>query len=88
MPSRQNHAANASRALAAGSSPVSFHAIEQQSATAPTEQQALQALEQLKQVLCNIEELHQSLNLLRKSGFSILPQSRRLKIQPHVPRNR
>lgn len=82
MPSRKNHASGESQAMPVLPFPVSFQAIEQQVATAPTEQQTLQALEQLKQALNIVEQLRQHLDLMRGSGFSLLPQSRRLKIQP------
>ena len=53
----------------------------------PTEQQSLEALEQLRNALTNMGQLRQNLANLRESGFTLLPESRRLKVQP-VPREK
>ncbi|HEX7845884.1 MAG TPA: SymE family type I addiction module toxin [Chitinophagaceae bacterium] len=48
----------------------------------PTEQQSLEALDQLREALANMGQLRQSLTNLRTAGFTLLPESRRLKVQP------
>jgi hypothetical protein len=48
----------------------------------PTEQQSLEALQNLTETLSNMGQLRQSLTILQHSGFTLLPESRRLKIQP------
>ena len=52
-------------------------------ANLPTEQQSLEALEQLRNALTNMGQLRQNLANLRDGGFTLLPESRRLKVQPH-----
>jgi len=48
----------------------------------PVEQQSLEALEQLREALTNMGQLRQNLANLRDAGFALLPESRRLKVQP------
>ena len=48
----------------------------------PTEQQSLEALEQLRDASTNMGQLRQNLTHLRDAGFTLLPESRRLKVQP------
>src|SRR5690242_8525945 len=48
----------------------------------PTEQQSLEALDQLRDALTNMGQLRQNLTSLRNGGFTLLPESRRLKVQP------
>jgi len=48
----------------------------------PTEQQSLEALDQLREALTNMGQLRQNLANLRTGGFTLLPESRRLKVQP------
>lgn len=48
----------------------------------PTEQQSLEALEQLQEALTNMGQLRQNLTNLRNGGFTLLPESRRLKVLP------
>jgi len=61
--------------------------MKQYSTIIPTEQQSLEALEQLRDALGNMGQLRQNLNQLREGGFTLLPESRRLKVQP-VPREK
>ncbi len=53
----------------------------------PTEQQSLEALDKLRDALTNMGQLRQNLANLRENGFTLLPESRRLKVQP-VPREK
>jgi hypothetical protein len=52
-----------------------------QSAT-PTEQQSLDAIEQLKDTLTDMAKLRRSLRSLQEGGFRLMPDTRRLKVQP------
>ncbi|HEY4149373.1 MAG TPA: hypothetical protein VGM41_10605 [Chitinophagaceae bacterium] len=52
-----------------------------QSAT-PTEQQSLDAIEQLKDTLTDMAKLRRSLRSLQEGGFHLMPDTRRLKVQP------
>ncbi|HEX5153993.1 MAG TPA: SymE family type I addiction module toxin [Parafilimonas sp.] len=56
--------------------------MKQINSIAPTEQQSLEALEQLRDALTNMGHLRQNLTNLRDNGFTLLPENRRLKIQP------
>jgi hypothetical protein len=48
----------------------------------PTEQQCLDDLTHLQEALGNMGQLRQSLHSLRDNGFAMMPESRRLKVQP------
>lgn len=48
----------------------------------PTEQKCLNALVHLQEALGNMGQLRQSLHSLRDNGFALLPESRRVKVQP------
>jgi len=61
--------------------------MKQNNTIVPTEQQSLEALEQLRDALGNMGQLRQNLNQIREGGFTLLPESRRLKVQP-VPREK
>ena len=52
------------------------------SVATPTEQQSLDSIEQLKNTLANMAKLRRSLNVLQEGGFHLMPDTRRLKIQP------
>ena len=48
----------------------------------PSEQQSLEALQNLTETLADMGRFRQSLTILQHSGFTLLPDSRRLRIQP------
>src|SRR5438552_821764 len=48
----------------------------------PPEQQFLDSIEQVKNTLTNMAKLRRSLNVLQEGGFHLMPDTRRLKIQP------
>jgi len=56
--------------------------MKQNNTILPTEQQSLEALDRLRDALTNMGQLRQNLTHLRDSGFTLLPESRRLKVQP------
>ncbi len=48
----------------------------------PIETHSTEAAEQLQVALANMEQLRNNLGHLRSGGFTLLPESRRLKVQP------
>ncbi len=61
---------------------TNYNRMKQFNTIVPTEQQSLEALEQLREALTNMGQLRQHLTNLRNGGFTLLPESRRLKVQP------